>query len=208
MKTLYNVQANHPIGKRIDEYKLTFEEKNDLIGELVKAGYEFGDITVTSNNYYEAGDEIEITAQDMKRLMVNDEFYRTINYIIEQKAKNKGLDFRANKEILFPLKGTLKPMRVNREFGHLIIEWDIGDNPESMWRQTNVYFMEKMGYKFIQPEFDEIPIMQANDDILHEYELVLKYYALQNEIPIEEAKEVISKVQSAMGANGIVFYRP
>lgn len=209
MKTLYDVRADHPIGKRIDELRLTAQEKNDLVAELETAGYEFKDIAVESHNYYEAGDEIKITAQDMIRLMENDEFYRTINHIIEQKAKNKGLDLvTTSKDNLFPLTGTLKSMRVNRTFGHLIIEWDIGDDPDGMWKQTNVYFMEKMGYRFIQPEFDEIPLIQANDDILHEHELVIKHYALQNKISVEEAKEAIGKVTSAMGVNGIVFYRP
>jgi hypothetical protein len=65
-----------------------------------------------------------------------------------------------------------------------------------------------MGFKFKEPESTEISLMNANDDILYEHELVVKYYALQNKISEEEAQNAINKVQQAMGHSGIVFYRP
>ena len=209
MQKLYKVDACHPVAKRIIESKLTEVERNDLVAELTEAGYE--DIQVTENVYYKDGDTIEITRQFIMDNMKNDEFFRLIEYIVEQKAKNLGVDLLdVGKDALLPLKGTLKNLRINRTFGHVIVSWDIGDDPDGCdrWQQTNVHALEKVGFKFLQPDFEDIPIMNADDNLLHEDELVVKYYALQNEISIEDAEAVISKVRSAMGKNGIVFYRP
>lgn len=106
---------------------------------------------------------------------------------------------------LCPLRLTLKSVRADRQNIYLQAEWDIGNGKI---HTTNIYGLRKMGYKFIEPESEEIPLMNANDDILYEYELVIKYYALQNKVSEEEARIEIDKVQNAMGHNGIIFYRP
>lgn len=214
MQTLYDVRANHPVAKRIDEFRLTKVEMNDLVAELRSAGYLDENIDIDSNTYYEDGDEIEITAKFVIDNSEKGDFFRLMTYISEQKAKNttdvSEDPLFIDKDSMFPLKGTLKNLRLDRCFAHLIVSWDIGNNPDGsdFWQETNVNALENAGFKFIQPDFDVIPIMNADDNLLHEDELVVKYYALQNKISVEEAEEAINKVRSAMGKHGIVFYRP
>lgn len=215
MQTLFNVDACHPVAKRVIEYKLTEVEKNDLLAELTEAGYE--DIEVRHHDYYEDGDEITITKEfviaNSEFVIANseDEFFRMMTYIAEEKAKNQGIDMLdINKDAMFPLTGKIKALRMNRTFGHLIITWDIGESHDGCdrFKETNVYFLEKVGLRFIQPEFEAIPILNADDNLLYEDELVTKHYALQNELTIEDAQAVLDKVRSAMAVHGIVFYRP
>lgn len=214
MQTLYDVRANHPVAKRVDELKLTEVDMNDLVAELRSAGYLDEDIDIDSNTYFEDGDIIYITAKFVIDNSEKGDFFRLMTYISEQKAKNT-TDMSEDplfidKDSMFPLKGTLKNLRLDRSFAHLIVSWDIGDPVDGIdqWQQTNVHALEQVGFKFIQPNFETIPIMNADDNLLHEDELVVKYYALQNKISIEEAEEAIDKVRSAMGKHGIVFYRP
>jgi hypothetical protein len=207
MKTLYEVHGNHPVAKRIDEYRLTEVDKNDIVAELDEAGYD--DVHVDSHEYYEDGDEIVITHDTYMAKMGNDdEAYRLIGYILEQKAKNHNVSIL--KRVLFPLKAKLKALRLDRTMGQLVAEWGIGEDKDGCdpWKTTNVYHLEKLGLKFIHPEFDEIPLMNADDKWLTERELVVKTYALQNGLPEKEAEFLVSIVESAMGKHGIVFYRP
>ena len=60
MQNLYDVHADHPVLRRIDEIGLTPVEKNDLVAELKVANYE--NIKTIYMPYFEDGDEIEITS--------------------------------------------------------------------------------------------------------------------------------------------------
>jgi hypothetical protein len=215
MQNLYDVHADHPIAKRIDEIGLTPVERNDLVAELKEANYE--NIKVTYKPHFEDGDEIEITSSMYESLTADQRDAKSIiHHILQRKAKLIGLPtplFRHEIEgeeamvyRFFPLKVTLRATREDRYMVYLQGEWEIGNGNT---HTTNIYGLRNMGwFGFIEPESEEIPLMNANDDILYEHELVVKYYALQNEVSEEVAQGAIDKVQSAMSANGIVFYRP
>lgn len=206
MQTLYEVRANHPIAKRVDELRLTAQEKNDLVAELERAGYEFKDIDVKSHNYYEDGDTITITKSDYEN--GSDRGRELIRYMLEEKWLESLLEGDGNAVLLY---GEISSKRMDRFMGQLVIDWKSPGMNED-WKTTNTHWLENnidgMGFHFIQPEFDELPILNCPDEYLHERELVIKAYALQNGLPEEESKFLISIVESAMSKHGIVFYRP
>lgn len=208
MKTLYDVTANHPVGKRIDEHRLTAQEKNDLVAELEKAGYEFKDIDVKSHNYYEDGDEILITKEQYDS--APDIFKEQVNYMFK-KCRTEMLRKKTRASLRFPLKGKISSERNDRFMGQLIITWE-NIPEENHMKITNVYWLSHksngIGFKFIEPEFEKLSIMNCPEKYLHETELVLKTYALQNKLSEKLARTVIARIQSAMGKHGIVFYRP
>jgi len=209
MQTLYEVRANHPIAKRIDETRLTAQEKNDLVAELEKAGYEFKDIDVQSHNYYEDGDEIVITKRDYDN--GSDRGRELIRYM----NSNEKLDLRSFLANLQPdeviMIGKISSQRMNRFMGQLVIEWK-GQGLKEDWKTTNTHWLENtidgMGLRFIHPEFEQLSIMNCEDKYLHERELVIKTYALQNGLPEKESEFLIGIVESAMSKHGIVFYQP
>lgn len=197
MKTLFEVHGDHSILKRVDEYRLSEIESNDLIAELKKLKYE--NILKKSHIFLEDGDTVFITKH-----MYDAACKRTNKMAKEQ------IGYMFKKQ--FPIKGKVKTERVNRFSGHLIIEWE---NMSSDWgsgNTTNTQWLSHedhgFGIRFIQPELEELEIINCPDEHLFEAELVEKYYALQNNISIKEAQEVINKVQSAMSRSQIVFYRP
>lgn len=214
MQWLYDVHGDHPI-KRVDELQLTEVEKNDIVAELKKLNYD--NIEINKDIYFEAGDEIDITSsmyednkdEEAKRLIFSILFDKANNLNIRDLGVDVGYDSDKLEEAyvyqLMPLKVTLKAERADRKSVYLHAEWHIGNGKI---KKTNTYGLSNMGFKFIEPESEEIPLMKANDDILYEWELVIKYYALQNKLSEEEATKEIEKVQSAMGPNGIIFYRP
>lgn len=198
MQTLYNVTAKHPV---VDELRLTAQEKNDLLAELEKAGYEFKDVDVKSHNYYEEGDTITITkevydngsdrSREMLRYMYSERF--NFNYFDRP----------------FSITGKISFERLDRFMGQLVITWDETILKD---RKTNTHWLENkidgMGLHFIHPEIEQLDIMNCEDKYLHERELVIKAYALQNGLGEEESKFLIGIVESAMSKHGIVFYRP
>lgn len=199
MQTLYDVRANHPVARRIDELRLTAQEKNDLVAELEQAGYEFKDIDVKSHNYYEDGDTITITKEiydngsDRSREILRSMYHDNFNYFDRP----------------FSITGKISFKRLDRFMGQLVIEWE---GTILKGRETNTYWLENsadgMGLHFIHPEIETLDIMNCPDKYLTERELVIKTYALQNGLPEEESKFLIGIVESAMSKHGIVFYRP
>ena len=211
MQDLYDVHADHSVLRRIDEIGLTPVEKNDLISELEKANYE--NIKVTYMPHFEDGDEIDITSFMYQELTEDENEAKSLLYhVLERKAAVIGLPtplFSNEEEEMvfrfFPLKVTLRATRADRTRVYLEGEWQTGNGTTY---KTNINGLRKMGFKFVEPESEEIPLMNADDDILYEHELVVKYYALQNKLSEKLAISIIARVQSAMSANGIVFYRP
>ena len=215
MQWLYDVHGDHPIFKRVDELQLNEVEKNDIVAELKKLNYD--NIEINKDIYFEAGDEIDITSsmyednkdEEAKRLIFSILFDKANNLNIRDLGVDVGYDSDKLEEAyvyqLMPLKLTLKAERADRKSVYLHAEWHIGNGKI---KKTNIYGLSNMGFKFIEPESEEIPLMNADDDILYEWELVIKYYALQNKLSEEEATKEIEKVQNAMGPNGIIFYRP
>jgi len=214
MQWLYDVHGDHPVLKRIDELQLTEVDKNDLVAELKRLSYE--NIEVNKDIYFEDGDEIDITSH-MYQENKNEEAVRLLFNVLSNKANNLRIDgiYDWDKDPnkieeshvyqLCPLRVTIKAIRVDRKTVSLQGEWEIGNGKTQI---TNIYGLRKMGFKFIGPENEEISLMNADDDILYEHELVVKYYALQNKLSAEEAQKEIDRVQSAMGHSGIIFYRP
>jgi hypothetical protein len=193
MQTLFEVHGDHTISKRIDEYRMTEIESNDLMAELAGHGYE--NLMRYSDLFLEDGDTVFITGK-----MYDD----------ASKMAKEQVDYMFKKP--FPIKGKVKTERVNRFSGQLIIEWENMSDDWGAGNTTNTQWLshEDHGFeiRFIQPELEELEIINCADKYLFESELVEKYYALQNRISIEEAQEVINKVQSAMSRSQIVFYRP
>jgi hypothetical protein len=148
MKTLYDVTANHPVAKRIDELRLTAQEKNDLVAELEQAGYE-PEINVEAHNYYEDGDEILITEEMYDS--ASKSFKEQVDYMFEG---------------VFPLKGKISSERQDRCMGQLVITWE---NLSDKWgmKTTNVYWLSHktngIGFRFIEPEYEELSIMNCPD---------------------------------------------
>ena len=212
MKHLWEVKADHPIAKRVDEYALMETEKNDLVAELESMGYE--NIEANVFPHFEDGDTLEIGSSSIQSCHENDDAKNLLNHILYIKGEELGLisEIRYHEKIeddliykICPLKLTIKATRTDRFRTFLQAEWETGNGKTFT---TNIYGLRKMGFRFLEPESEEIPLMNASDEILYEHELVVKYYALQNTISEEEAQKVIDKVQSAMAKNGIVFYRP
>jgi hypothetical protein len=59
MQTLFEVHGDHTISKRIDEYRMTEIESNDLMAELAGHGYE--NLMRYSDLFLEDGDTVFIT---------------------------------------------------------------------------------------------------------------------------------------------------
>lgn len=195
MQTLFEVHSDHPIAKRVDEYQLTKVESNDLMAELEKSGYD--NIKRSASIFLEEGDTVIITESMVQAA---------------NKVAKEQIDYMFNGD--FPIQGKLTSERTNRFCGHLIVDWETPMSHE--WgidtHTTNTYWLSNkdngFGLKFIQPEFEELPTINCPDKYLFEAELVEKYYALQNNISIEEAEKAIERVQSAMAKSEIIFYRP
>jgi hypothetical protein len=197
MQTLFEVQGNHPVLKRVDEHRLTEVEKNDLVAELKKSGYE--EPTVFPKIYLEDGDSIYITKKmyDLACTKAKENIY----YMFDGS--------RGKFDKPFPFIGKISAKRFDRFMGRLIITWE---GAKEGLEVTNTHWLadpiEGLGLLFIQPEFEELSIMNCNTEWLTEKELVIKEYALQNGLPEKESRFLIDIVESAMGKHGIVFYRP
>jgi len=193
MQNLFEVHGDHPTLKRADEYKLTEVESNDLMAELAGFGYE--NLMRYQDTFFEEGDEILITEK-----MYND----------ADKFTKETIDYMFTKQ--FPIKGKVTSERINRFCGDLVIEWENVSEEWGSSNTTNTNWLSNkdhgFGMSFIQPIFDELEIITCPDKYLHEDEMVVKYYALQNKLSEKLAISAIARVQSAMGEKGIVFYRP
>ena len=170
--------------------------------------------------YYEEGDTIIITKEQFDSLHVDIvgsrwslEIDQDLKAIQRKKANAKrslSFIFTGNADIppeKFPLVGNLKAHRLSRDFVQLMVEWkdaitDFGTNC------TNTYFLENMGFKFKQPEFEEIPIQDAPDEMLSEGELIIKHMMNQNNWTMEKVEEYLKPVYEAMNKAEAVFYRP
>jgi hypothetical protein len=180
MQNLYDVHADHPVLRRIDEIGLTPVEKNDLVAELEEANYE--NIKVTFMPHFEDGDEIDITSFMYQELTEEQsEAKNLLISVLQRKAEVIGLptplfshELENEESIVyrfFPLKVTLRATRADRKRVYLQGEWQTGNGTTC---KTNIYGLRKMGFKFKEPESTEISLMNANDDILYEHELVVK----------------------------------
>ena len=160
MKWLFEVHADHPSLKRVDELQLTEVEKNDFVAELKDAGYE--NIKAEKDLHFEAGDEIEITSF-MYEDTFSDEAKNLIWGILVQKAANCNLDLKGltpdkvDEKMtcnLFPLRLKLVSERIDRYRVVLFAEWIISDinATKQIKCTTNIYGLRKLGLKFIDPE--------------------------------------------------------
>jgi hypothetical protein len=211
MYVLNQVDAVHDVAKRIIKSNLKPVEVVDLITELKKAGYEEKNINIKiTHTVYEEGDEIEITKEIFDALPTNEyiednwkqvspkerkqnEARKTINYIFGPKPN-------------FPVKGTLSTLRLNNEHGQMIVKWK---NPiNNGWKETNCYFLGQMGFNIPEPEFKYIPIKDSDDDLLSEYDLIIKYMMIQNNWTEKQVDEYLKPVNEAMNKAEAVFYRP
>ena len=210
MKELFKVDAVHPVAKRILKSNLTKEEKNKLIAELKHAGYYESEINIDVRKIFEIGDEIAIYKEDFDALPDKVDRDKP-NWIETQKkfdTKNT-IKYIFGNEPKFPLKGKLEFFRLSRDNGHLVVNWENAN--ESLYitsNGTNVYFLEEMGYKFEQPEFDVIAIADADDSLLNTHELIIKYMMLDNDWSEHACESYLKPVTEAMAKAEAVFYQP
>lgn len=213
MKKEYKIDACHPIFKRVIETRLDQTSMENLYDELKESGYDSIEVDLT-RVVYEEGDfiEVDVTAfeclpdnpdEELEVVTIKDrqlaDCKRTIKYIYGDRP-----DY---------IVGELKAHRLGRDHGHLSIEWVNPKNPE--WANTNVYFLEAMGFEFEHPEFKVIPMRECDDNLLGDHERVIKYLMLQypedylDEAGLEkEIDEYMKPLLNAMNKAGCVFYRP
>lgn len=144
------------------------------------------------------GDIVTIaeTPEDFDKLP--DEVKRSIKYIYRDPENDTVY-------IHFPIKVKCVPVRINRTMGHLCVEWL--DARDETWKVTNVYTLEKAGFEFEHPHFEILGIMEADEDLLSEYELVIRSL-VENGYSIGKAAKKVEEISEAMHQKGIVFYRP
>lgn len=154
---------------------------------------------------YENGDEIEIDGIVFDALpdSVSELEYHTHKDVelVNAKAALRYI-FGDTPKVM---KGKVVAQRMNRSSGHLIIEWE---NANEGWEKTNTSIAEALGFKFNEPEFDEIPIDKAPDDMLNEDECVIKYLMIQNSFNEIEARNYLKPIFMAMRSANAVFYQP
>lgn len=210
MKEFFKVDANHPVAMRILKTNLTENEKNDLVNELIEAGYEKEDIEVDiTKTIFQVGDEIYISESDYKNLPETEDVYLSGKLkaeIIKKGNAKKSLRYIFGENPNFPLKGILQKKRLSHDSGQLIVKWE---NPVGVeWSETNVYFLEDMGFEFEHPTFEKIPLIGCSDTLLGDHDLVIKYMMIQNKWTEKEVDKYLKPVYNAMKKAEIVFYRP
>jgi len=206
MIKLYKIDAVHPIAKRVVKSNLTKDQMLRLYQELQTAGYKDENIhRVVSQVIYEDGDEIEIDPSIFDVLPDSVQELETYTQkdveLVNAKAALKYIFGNAPKVI----KGKVVAQRMNRSFGHLIIEWK---NANEGWEKTNTSIAEALGFKFNEPDFPEIPIDKAPDNMLNEDECVIKYLMIQNSFNEVEARNYLKPIFMAMRSANAVFYQP
>jgi len=144
MIKFFNIDAVHPILKRVIKHNLPTTEANALHKELLDLGYE--DIIFNPTLIImEAGDRINLSSEFIDHITDELEFSefkedrdvfhvkRTFNYI-----------FRNG--IPPVIKGTLIKIRAEgASKEEMFVIWD---DVEGKWKQTNVNILETIGYKF------------------------------------------------------------
>jgi hypothetical protein len=135
----------------------------------------------------------------------------SINYDSSPKERyqndaRKAINYIFGENPNFPITGEFKAERINHKSGNMIVKWHGSSYNESGC--TNSYFLEYMGFEIEQPEFDEIPIAEADDSLLSDGESVLKYLIIQNDCSQKDAEQVLDIIYKAMNKAGAVFYRP
>lgn len=196
-----SIDAVHPTAKRVIKSNMTPDEMADLMIELIEAGYEIGDIQVTQEVIYEDGDYLELKLSTIQRLARKCRSHRerkTVKEILGMMKMVYG-DNLPDKML-----GKVVHKRTNWSYGDITIEWQV----ESDWDKTNVYLLKEIGYQFKEPEFDEIPIDKADDDMLNDDERVIKYLMLDNHWNKETAESHMQVVYAAMHKAGCVMYQP
>ncbi len=174
------------------------------------------EIKIKNKGPFKVGDIVTICETEEDYINLDDDTRRSLSYIYRD---HDDLSEAGNPrvKIPFPLKVKCVPVRLNREGGHLCIEWL--DALDDTWKVTNIYMLEKAGFKFIHPKFDVIPIMECADDDLDEHDLVIKAIVetagwtkktnkSQTKYMVEHAKIMVDNISKIMGKKGIVFYRP
>lgn len=206
MKTLWKIDAVHPVNKRVIKSNMPEQEMEALYKELLENGYEDRLIDVEICQYiYEDGDTIEIPPEIFDTLP---DSVRELEYYTQQDVRLANI--KETLKYIFgdhpkSMKAKVVTERVNRSFGHLILEWE---NANEGWEKTNISIVEPLGFKFEYPDFDEIPIDKATDDVLNDEELVIKHLMIQNGWNEETANGHLKPVFKAMNDAGIVFYKP
>ncbi len=95
---------------------------------------------------------------------------------------------------------------------HIFMAWRFWNNPKlADVAQFDLTIFKKLGYTVIEPEQEEIPLHLADDFLLTDEELVLKYLIKQSAADNKHrawAEAVFQRVKSAMKEKGVIFYRP
>lgn len=207
MIKLWKIDAVHPIKKRVIKSNMTEGEMKKLYQELQTQGYEDKLINrEVCQIIYEDGDTIEISSEQFDNLpdSVRELEHYTQKDVDLANAKAT-LKYIFGNIIPKAMKGKVVAERVNRSFGHLIIEWQ---NANDGWEKTNTSIAEALGFKFNEPDFDVIPIDKSTDIMLNEDEMIIKRLMFQNNWDEAKAREHLAPVFMAMKDAEVVFYQP
>lgn len=210
MKKFYKIDAVHDILKRVIETNLNDRQMVKLYKELQNAGYEDKNIDVeVIREIYEEGDTIMITKEMFDALTEEKDIDRSKDGWIElhkEAEAKQTIRYIFGENPHFPVTGTLQRFRTMRDHEHLVVKWH--NCKDNNWNGTNVYFLENMGFEFKQPKTKVIPIDESPDDMLSEYDIVIKYMMLENSWSEKACETYLKPVLKAMNKAGAVFYRP
>lgn len=149
------------------------------------------------NIIYQAGDTIEITKEMFDTVSPDEEFFgknflrQTIRYMFGNNPT-------------FPIEGVLEKKRIDHESGQLVIKWQ---NTKDHLKETNTHFLSSH-FNFEHPEFEKIPIIEADDELLNVNDLIIKYLMIDNDWSEKQSEEYVRPVLNAMKKAEAVFYQP
>lgn len=182
----YSLDAVHPINRRVIKHNLSFDEVTDLMKELLDNGYD--QKAMKLETFYEEGDRVEIPHG---LLWDNDDGEFLLRHLQN-----------------FPIKGTIKKERFDRTINVLCIKWDEKHIKDESWGSMSIHVLQKLGFKFIPPENEEVSILECEEKYLSAEEIVLKYLMIDNDWTQTEAEEYLKPVEKAMNKAHAVFYQP
>lgn len=210
MKKLCTVDAVDAVMKRVI-HTVTVDKVHAFVKHLKKYGYEKENINITTKTLYEEGDTIYITKKMVDDLPTNkyiEKNWKTVS--AKERYRNdarKTIEFVFGDNPEFPIKGTLEALRLDNTNGHMVINWE-GNIKREALKQTNCYMLEYIGFNIPAPEFEHIPIAEADNSLLDTSDIIVKYLIKDNNWSEERALEYLKPVLEAMNKAEAVFYQP
>lgn len=209
MIKFFSIDAVHPVLRRVIKLNLSTTEADVLHKELLDAGYEENNIDLKPTLIImESDDKIELSTEFIDHItndLENSEFKKDRDLFNVKRIFN----YIFNDNIPPVITGTLRKVRIGREGnGHMCVRWNNVSEDHGVWKETDVGFLKAIGYKFAPVKFDPIPILQCDDDMLSDYDRVIKYLMIDNDLSEKDALTYMEKVNKAMNKADCIIYQP